>query len=278
MKARHLVGCILIGGGIAFFLLRPTPKPKTETSQEGIHAAKPNAPETLLTDEKGRPSFIEANATNGPLAGAYEMAAFIDQVINSLPPEDTGTRLQLKGFQVAFFLNDYVMVAKTNKTLVLTSSAIADAFTNVSPDTAHIRNRLRTYAERPGTLTDHYQSISEIPTERENIKAIKTVMTQNGIAIDTESDLLMDCIRYAYFHTFINEAYGPNPRRTEEATPFPAALNELVNVSDTMFRHRFETRFRLNPDTVAKLMSQLKEVHIYDVSDADMQIPVQGKL
>ncbi len=131
-----------------------------------------------------------------------------------------------------------------------------------------ISDRLVTYADFPGTLSDHYRSISQIPTEKENIKTIEAALTENGVAIDTESDLLMDCIRYAYYHNHIYEFYGP-----ASETSYPPELNALVSASDTVFRHRFETRFGLNSNTVTNLMNRLMKVQIRDISDAGFQVP-----
>lgn len=202
------------------------------------------------------------------------MAAFINRVLDSVPPERVSTRNHLRGIQAVFFVSDYVMAAKTNRNLVLSESAIVAAFTNVTQDTSLISDRLRLWAVRPGTLTDHYQGISEIPTEKENIKAIKAALSENGVTIDTESDLLMDCIRYACLITEIHEMYGPNPRRSQEATPFPAALNSLASTADTVFRHRFTEKFDLDPRTVSNLMNRIQTVRVYDLSPSDVEIPV----
>jgi hypothetical protein len=47
----------------------------------------------------------------------------------------------------------------------------------------------------------------------------------------------------------------------------------LVNASDTVFQHRFETKFGLNSGAVTNLINRLKQVHIDSLSDADLQIP-----
>ena len=276
MKARYLIGCIFIAGGIVFFFLWTASKPKTEPEQ-GI-AQEPKADTTEINrqvaiEKAPPPPPSKVNASNGPLVGAYQMAAFLDHVIDSEPPEQATRRKQLKGFQAFYFINDYVMAAKTNSSLELSTSAIIAAFTNITQDTSIIRSRLALWAERPGTLTDHYQATSEIPTEKDHIKTIKAAMTENGVAIDTESDLLMDCIRYSCFISEIHEMYGTNPRNVADATPYPSELNALVRLSDTIFRHRFETKFGLNPSAVTSMMSRLREVRIYDLSPADMEIP-----
>lgn len=202
------------------------------------------------------------------------MAAFIDQVSDSVPIERFATRDHLKSIQAVFFVGDYVMAAKTNHSLTLSKLAIVAAFTNVAQDTSYIRGRLRFWAERPGTLTDHYQSISEISPELENIKAIKTALAGNGVVIDTESDLLMDCIRYAVHNTCIYEMYGSNPMRIEETTALPLELNALVSTGNTIFQHRFAGKFGLSRDTVASLMDQLKQARLHKLSPAGVEIPV----
>ena len=182
MSARSILACILIAGGIAFFLLRSAPNPKPEAVPDIVQEPRTTAPETsppVVIEEAQQPPAA-ANATNAPLASAYKMTAFIDHVLDSVPPERVATRNHLRGIQAVFFVSDYVMAAKTNGSLVLSESAIVAAFTNVTPDTSSIRDRLRLWAVRPGTLTDHYQSISEIPTEKENIKAIKAAL-QGGL-------------------------------------------------------------------------------------------------
>jgi hypothetical protein len=217
----------------------------------------------------------KAYATSTALAEACEMAVFIDHILSSVPAENYSTREHLKGIQAIFFVSDYVMAAKTNKSLVLSKSAIVGAFTNVTQDTSFIMDRLQTWAQRSGTLTDHYQGISGIPTERENIQAIKAALAKLGVAIDTESDLLMDCIRYVVHNTQIHDMYGTKPGHKEgEGTSFPAALNSLVVTGDAVFRHRFETKFGLKQDTVTSLMNQLKKVRLDHLSPADLEIPV----
>ena len=211
-------------------------------------------------------------ATNGALAGAYEMAVFIDQVRGSVPNLETPAKDHLKGLQAVFFISDYVMAAKTNRDLAMTKTAITGAFTNVSSDTSNIVDRLRFWAERPGTLADHYRGIMELPTQKRDIVAIEAAMIQNGVPVDVKSDLLMDCIRYVVQNTDFLEAYGPNPRRSKP-TPSLEALNALISTSDPVFRHRFETKFGLKPETVTRLMDQLKQVRLYDLSPPDVEIP-----
>jgi hypothetical protein len=166
------------------------------------------------------------------------------------------------------------MIAKTINSLMLSQSAIADAFTNASSDASAVRDRLLTWAIRPtGTLTDHYRNISEVPEEKDNIKAIRAALVENGVVIDTESDLLMDCIRYAADSSSIQEMYGQNPKETI-ATPDPVALNLLIGTGDEVFQHRFEQKYGLDPRIVANIMGRIKEVRIYRLSPADVQIPV----
>jgi hypothetical protein len=135
---------------------------------------------------------------------------------------------------------------------------------------------MKLWAERPGTLSDHYQSIREIPTETKNVSAIEAILTEHGIRIDTENDLLMECLRYSVQFTDFQEMYGPNPKRSP-ATPSLETLNTLISTSDQVFRHRFETTFGLNPETITSLMDQLKQIRIYDLSPADLEIPAHFK-
>lgn len=202
------------------------------------------------------------------------MAAFVDRIYDSVPKDNFSTRNHLKGIQAIFFISDYVMIAKTNSSLAVSKSAIADAFAKFSSDTSVVREQLNSWAvRRPGTLADHYRGISEVPTEKENIKAIKTVLTENGVPIDTESDLLMDCIRYAAHNTDIQEMYGPVPKNTVP-TPDPAAVKSLVSTGDEVFRHRFAEKYGLDPHVITNLMERIKTLRIYGLSPADVQIPV----
>jgi len=212
--------------------------------------------------------------TNGTLAGGFSMASFVNNLVESVPTEQVATRDHLRGIQAVFFASDYIMAAKTNHGLVLSKAALVAAFTNVTQDTSLLAARLQLWAVRAGTLSDHYKSISEIPSERDNIEAIKAAMTANGIAIDTESDLLMDCIRYVVHNTDINEMYGPNPKVKEEATPSPEALNSLARTGDAVFLHRFNEKFGMNPMTATNLMNRIKDLRIYNLSPADVEIPV----
>jgi len=217
--------------------------------------------------------MAKANPTN-LLGHAYETVAFIDHIRDSVPEDKISIRSRLNGLQAIFFISDYVMIAKTNSSLTLSQPAIVDAFTNVSTDASTVRDRLLTWAVRStDTLTDHYRSISELPEERENIKAIKAALTENGVVIDTESDLLMDCIRYAVDSASIHEMYGQNPRDTV-ATPDPVALDSLISTGDKVFRHRFEQKYGLDPRVITNIMSRIKDVRIYRLSPADVQIPV----
>lgn len=277
MKARALIVCVLIGGGFLFFFLRPVPKPNANTPKTRALDAKADSPETnpIVAIKQNQPPPGQANTPDDPLTAAYQMAAFIDQVIASVPQDRFATRSHLKGIQTVFFVSDYVMAAKTNSNMALSKSAIVAAFTNVTNDTTFIRDRLRLWAVRPGTLTDHYQSISGNPQVKDQITAIKTTMTENGVVIDSESDLLMDCIRYAVHNTDIHEMYGANPRRIQDATPFPAELQALVSTGDDAFRRRFTAKFGLDPGTVTNLMKLISGVRIYDLSPADVEIPVE---
>jgi hypothetical protein len=275
MKRRHLVGCIALAILIfvAIFLThKPAPEPKVEGAQEIVQESKTSAAESPVVEKRQQVQAKNAYSRNGPLAGAYEMAVFIDQIRDSVPHDQTAARNHLKGLQAVFFISDYVMAAKTNSSLAMTTSAITDAFTNISSDASNITNRLEFWADFPGTLSDHYLSIQKITTEKENIAAIEAAMIENGVRIDTESDLLMDCIRYVVQITDIQEAYGPNPQLTQP-TPFPAAMNALNSSSDTVFLHRFETKFGLKPELTMNLMDRLKQMRLYDLSPADVEIP-----
>jgi hypothetical protein len=202
------------------------------------------------------------------------MAAFINQLIDSLPPDNRAAIVpHLRGIQSIFFASDYIMAAKTNSGLTLSHSAMLAAFAKVSPDTSTLANRLSTWAVRPGTLADHYRNISEVPEAKESIEAIKAAMTDNGVPVDTKSELLMDCIRYAGYTTGLQEMYGPNPKESEP-TPYPAALNELTETGDAVFQHRFVNYYGLDPHTVTNLMTRIKDVRIYGLSSSDVQIPV----
>lgn len=172
MKYKLLVFGIFIGATVAFFLIRSANNPNAGVSQIETTRLNSDVSETNLQIEIIAPpkKLGDSVTTNDPLAGAYQMAAFVDQVLVPVPRERHATRTLLKGLQVAFFLNDYVMAAKTNQQLALTTSAIVDAFTNVTQDTSNIKAKLVTYADFPGTLSDHYQSISDIPRDKENIR------------------------------------------------------------------------------------------------------------
>ena len=164
------------------------------------------------------------------------------------------------------------MAAKTNSRLTLSKSAIVAAFAKVSPDTSTLESMLP-WAERPYSLTEHYRNISEVPEAKESIKAIKAAMTENGAPVDMESELLMDCIRYAAYTTDIQEMYGPNPRESEPMSN-PAALNAFSETGDAVFQHRFVEFYGLDPSAVSNLMSRIKDVRIYGLSPADVEIPV----
>src|SRR4051812_11708200 len=109
MKARYLFGCLLIVGGIAFFVMWSGQKPKADTSRTVTEEPQASAPQ-IIPEEA---AVGKGAVTNGPLASAYLMAAFVDRVRDAVPPERGTTRVQLKGLQVMFFLSDYVMAAKT---------------------------------------------------------------------------------------------------------------------------------------------------------------------
>jgi hypothetical protein len=265
MKTRHVLVLLLIVGAIAAFLLWPKP-----ASDQGVNTstAEPRPPPAP------QPGAASASGTDDSLAHAGEMASFINQFIESLPPENRAAIVpHLRGIQAIFFASDYIMAAKTNRGLILSQSAMLAAFARVQPDTSELNKRLPTWAERPDGLTEHYRNISEVPQAKESIKAIKAAMADNGVRVDTESELLMDCIRYAGYNTGLQEAYGPNPKESEP-TPDPAALNEFSEAGDAVFQHRFVNYYGLDPGAVSNLMNRIKAVRIYGLSSSDAQIPV----
>lgn len=275
MRARFIAACIFIIAVIVivFLLLRPAPKPTFAVPQKIVQEPNNNVQKTnppAVIKQAAQPSPM-GNTPNDPLAGACEMAAFINQILDSVPQARIATRDHLRGIQAVFFVSDYVMAAKTNNSLVLSEPAIVDAFTKVTQDTSFVKDRLKLWAVRPGTLTDHYKNISE--ADKANFQAINSALTENGIVINTESDLLMDCIRYAVHNTGIQEMYGANPKQME-ATSSPAALDSLIKTGDAVFRHRFTEKFGMDPRTVTNLMNRIKDLHIYDLSPADVEIPV----
>ena len=92
MKARSLIALALLAGAIALFLLWPALKPKTEAARTPVREVKTNAPEPLrAATEKAQVPPGKTDATNGPLAGAYEMAAFIDHIYGPAPRETIAT-------------------------------------------------------------------------------------------------------------------------------------------------------------------------------------------
>src|ERR1051325_9517343 len=146
MRARYVIAAILIAGAIAFLFLRTTEKREVSKcihQESQLQGLKTNLP----GESVAKPPAETSGPTNGPLAKAYQMARFIDTVYDSTPREHGTTRIQLKGLQVMFFVTDYIMAAKTNTNLVLSTAAIINAFTNISPDTSIIRSKLTTYAE-----------------------------------------------------------------------------------------------------------------------------------
>jgi hypothetical protein len=262
MKTRHVLALLLIAAAITVCLLRPWAGPK-QTS----------VPDAKTSIAEPRPPPAPQNGTDDSLTHAREMAAFINQFIDSLPAGREGIVPHLRGIQAIFFASDYIMAAKTNSQLTLSKSAMLAAFARVQPDTSELDSRLLTWAVRPGTLTDHYRNISEVPAEKENIKAIKAALTENGVPVDTESELLMDCIRYAAYTTGLQEAYGPNPKESEP-TPNPAALSAFSESGDAVFQHRFVDYYGLDPGAVSNLMNRIKDVRVYGLSPADVEIPV----
>jgi hypothetical protein len=269
LKTRHILVLLLIALAIAICLLKPWAGSKPASAPEArISTAEPRPPPAP------QPGAAPASGTDDALAHAGEMAAFINQVIDSLPTNNrAGIVEHLRGIQSIFFASDYIMAAKTNSRLTLSESAILAAFAKVSPDTSMMADKLRAWAVRPWTLTDHYRNISEVPQAKESIKAIKAAMTDNGVPVDTKSELLMDCIRYSVHTTDIQEMYGPNPKEGEP-TPYPAALNTLSETGDAVFQHRFVNYYGLDPRAVTNLMTRIKDVRIYGLSSSDVQIPV----
>jgi hypothetical protein len=261
MKTRHVLALFLIAAAITVSLLKPWAGPKPTSVQK----AKTGTSEP-------RPPSAPQNGTDDALTRAGKMAAFINQFIDSLPPERSNSVPHLRVIQAIFFASDYIMAAKTNSQLTLSKSAIVAAFAKVSTNTSTLEGMLP-WATRPYGLTEHYRYISEVPDAKESIKAIKAAMTENGVAVDTESELLMDCIRYAAYITGLQEAYGTNPRNSP-ATPYPAALNAFSETGDAVFQHRFVEFYGLDPSAVSNLMNRIKDVRIYGLSPADVQIPV----
>jgi hypothetical protein len=268
MKRRNVVVLLLIAAAIVAFLLRPWAGPKPtgvqNTKTSTAESRPPPAPQ---------PGAAPENGTDDSLTRAGKMAAFINEYIDSLPPDRAGIVPHLRGLQAIFFASDYIMAAKTNSSLTLSKSAILAAFAKVSTNTSELDSRLPTWAWRPYGLTEHYRNISGVPEAKESIKAIKAAMTDNGIPVDTESELLMDCIRYAGYNTGLQEAYGPNPREGEPM-PNPAALKAFSECADAVFQHRFVEFYGLNPSAVSNLMNQTKDVRVYGLSQADSEIPV----
>ena len=267
MKTRHVVVLLLIAAAIMVCLLRPWAGPKST----GVQGAKTSTAEPRPPPVP-QPGAAPANGTDDALARAGKMAAFINEYIDSLPPGREGIVPHLRGIQANLFASDYIMAAKTNNRLTLSTSAIVAAFAKFSTNTSTLESMLP-WAERPYSLTEHYRNISEVPEAKESIKAIKAAMTENGMAVDTENELLMDCIRYAAYTTDIQEMYGPKPRHSEPMSD-PAALNAFSETGDAVFQHRFVDFYGLDPSAVSNLMNQIKTVRLYGLSPADVEIPV----
>ena len=267
MKKRHVLALLLIAAAIAVFLLRPWAGPKPASIQEAKTSSADARESPSPASQRGT---APANGTDYSLTRADEMAKFIDQYIDSLPPGREGIVPHLRGLQAVFFASDYIMAAKTNRQLTLSKSAILAAFAKVSTNTSELDSRLP-WAERPYGLTEHYRNISEVPAAKEGVKAIKAAMTGNGVPIDTKSELLMDCIRYSGYMTGLQEAYGSNPKENDP-TPDPAALKAFSECADAVFQHRFAEFYGLAPSAVSNLMIQIKDVRVYGLSQADSEI------
>ena len=260
MKTKLFLAGAAVIGSIALILLRPSRPVATPQVQGGA-----GSPVPVVVNTEGP----DTNA----LTGAYQMAAFIAKTRDALPLERSSTRGQLTGLQSLFFVSDYVMAAKTNRRVELSQAAIIGAFSNVSPDTSALRDRLLLYAERPGTLADHYDTISANPDAGPQIAAIKSAMTDNGVTINKASDLLMDCIRFTYVHTEMVAMYGAGGTKLESTTLYPPELKACEETSDAAFRERFTSKFGMNDTTARALMAQLKRISISNLSPADMEIP-----
>lgn len=272
MKSRMVfLFAVVVCLGFVFF----SAKKEKELNVVGDFLPKLAAETAEINSHRASPQYLGTDlfSTNGPFAAAYRMALYIDQVHSTLPQQAYSERMHLKGIQAVFFISDYLMMAKTNKSLPVSKSAIVGAFTNISTDASMVTYKLSRRAMRSGTLTDHYSGIRDLPAEKNNIATVEACLSENGIPIDTESDLFMDCIRYAVQFTAIEEMYGPNPMHSQ-TTHNPRALDDLNKTSDLVFRHRFETKFQLNPQVVNRLMNQLQKIRVYNLSPADIEIPV----
>src|SRR5436190_15866744 len=94
MKFRALIGCILLAVIIALVLGRRTRQPTA-----GDAGTLPQKANQSSREDGHQPSPEKFERTNDSLAGAYRMAAFMNQVYDSVPPERGSSREQLKGLQ-----------------------------------------------------------------------------------------------------------------------------------------------------------------------------------
>ena len=100
MKTHCVLALLLIAAAIAGFLLWPKPTSVRGAKTSTAEPRPPPAP---------HPGAALANGTGDSLAHAGEMAAFINQFIDSWPPGGGGAVPLLRGIQAIFFASDYIM-------------------------------------------------------------------------------------------------------------------------------------------------------------------------
>lgn len=286
------------------------PRPDDEASARGAwrNPRAERAAAESATNFENNPSLHRQRA-DLVLSNAVRCVAFIDTLIDAVPPERGNTRRQLEGMRKKMFEDDWRLAALHDRSI--RAAAAAEAFQRLAQnpreaDISSLREEFRSSEETESgdgitSLTAHYQRLlaSHKPVYREIVQLLDDRTGSPGQA--EQSALLKDAATYVAFRTQVNGWWEEEQRlyrgyaaevaqdRKTASSQVPLetfdavdafhdiALQEAgrgfqsqLEASDRVFEWRFRELYGLDG---AALLAALSELKLVDPSPVDLSIP-----
>lgn len=217
MKKISLIAAafLLLVAAALFRGVSPTTEPATST-------LTPAAIPTLRASNAAMQAAVEVKVRQAPaknpllLSKADNCLRFIAAIAETTPEKRQTVKAQLFGLAAALYINDYVLAAPDialPKTSAGISNALLNAVGGLSEVTAAaleqaMSSNLQQYSRLEESLPQHYQRIGENRKLAPAIESIGQVIQKSGSSVNPQSDLLLDCLRFAALQTEFDEFYG----------------------------------------------------------------------
>ena len=235
------------------------------------------------------PAGTPPQITADPMTIVNSGLLFALDLVKKIPEERASARLQVQGLSAALFVSDYLLAEAAKGTGKISQERLLAAFTNSCnaagfPVTENLfRSALWSMPLEnggPSSYSDHYSLVRKNNQMRPGVEMIEQAIASSGIDI-RESELKLDCIRFASLQTEMEEFYGKDVQNSLDSAKqefnaetgggkFQSAVDPFPNARSAAIAEHQASWDSLKP----LLQWRLKERYGYEESAAD-QLAIQ---